>query len=645
MKYKLFLLLLTIISLFAQGQHRDSIAMYGTIDTVLVQEKQLDKAKDANAGTRVSTIDIEILNSNRTKSLAELLSENSVVYIKSLGQGALATSSFRGTSSTHTRVNWNGLNINPPMAGSFNFSQIPVFFTDNVELQYGAGNVKNGTGSIGGSINLSNAPIWDDQIHTRAFVEGGSYSTYTGAASVRVGNSRHSFHTRAYYQQSDNNYTYTNKVLMKDPFREKRKEAQYKQAGFMQEAYFKTSANTMLSANVWLQYGDRRLPQPIMVSVTQHEKQEDFDLRSYIGFDYLWGKHKLFLKGAYFLSTLQYDKWSDGTYKYAEEAFNRSVTYHVGADYHYNLSRFVNLNTTLNYTRDQIKAANFSSDNIARNVISWQANFRWSATPWLLVNGQFMGEWNDGEFAPTYSIGLFAHLHENVLTLKGNVAYNYRFPSMNDLYWQPGGNSNLTPEKGFSYDLTLGYTPRLGDPFTLNLDAALYLMDIDGWIMWLPTKDWFWEPRNVQNVRSYGAELSAKAIFRTNHFHARLNINYNYSPSVNRERNFDEDDTYKKQLPYIPKHKANALLNIEYKNCFLNYQTNYTGIRYTMADESYKTNAYTIHNITIGYKLSLHKIKITPQIRIENLFDAYYESTQYYPMPLRNCLASVMFEF
>ena len=71
--------------------------MYGTIDTVLVQEKQLDKAKDANAGTRVSTIDIEILNSNRTKSLAELLSENSVVYIKSLGQGALATSSFRGT--------------------------------------------------------------------------------------------------------------------------------------------------------------------------------------------------------------------------------------------------------------------------------------------------------------------------------------------------------------------------------------------------------------------------------------------------------------------------------------------------------------------------------------------------------------------
>ena len=645
MKYTLFLLLIILISPIAQGQRRDSIVMHGTIDTVLVQEKQLNKTKDANAGTRTSKIDVEILNSNRTKSLAELLSENSVVYIKSLGQGALATSSFRGTSSTHTRVNWNGLNINPPMAGSFNFSQIPVFFTDNVELYYGGGNVKNGTGAIGGSINLSNTPVWDNQIHTRAFAEFGSYSTYTGAASVRVGNNHHSLQTRAYYQQSDNDYTYTNKVLTKDPFRETRKEAQYKQAGFMQEAYFKTSDHSILSANMWLQYGNRRLPQPIIVNVTQHEKQEDFDLRGYIGFDYTQGRHKLFIKGAYFLSTLQYDKWLDGNYNYSEDKFNRSVTYHASADYHYNLSQGLNLNTSLNYTRDQIKAANFSSEHTARDVISWQANFRWSATSWLLVNGQFMGEWNDGEFAPTYSIGLFAQLYENILTLKSNAAYNYRFPSLNDLYWQPGGNPNLKPEKGFSYDVTLAYAPRFGEPFSLNIDAALYLMNIDDWIMWLPTKNWFWEPRNVQNVRSYGTEISIKGNYHTDSFSARVNINYNYSPSINRERSFEEDNTYKKQLPYIPKHKANCLLNLEYRKCFLHYQASYTGIRYTMADESYKTNDYTIHNATLGYKLSLYKVNITPQIRVENLFDVYYESTQYYPMPLRNFLASIMFEF
>jgi len=171
------------------------------------------------------------------------------------------------------------------------------------------------------------------------------------------------------------------------------------------------------------------------------------------------------------------------------------------------------------------------------------------------------------------------------------------------------------------------------------------LMNIDDWIMWLPTKNWFWEPRNVQNVRSYGTEISIRGSYHTDSFSARVNINYNYSPSINRERNFEEDNTYKKQLPYIPKHKSNCLLNLEYRKCFLNYQASYTGIRYTMADESYKTNDYTIHNATLGYKLSLHKINITPQIRVENLFDVYYESTQYYPMPLRNFLASIMFEF
>ena len=38
-------------------------------------------------------------------------------------------------------------------------------------------------------------------------------------------------------------------------------------------------------------------------------------------------------------------------------------------------------------------------------------------------------------------------------------------------------------------------------------------------------------------------------------------------------------------------------------------------------------------------------MKLTPQVRVDNLFDSYYESTQYYPMPLRNCLFSLLWEF
>ena len=125
------------VAVFAQK--RDSIAMRGVIDTVDVIENRLYNAQDANAGSRVSRISVEVIQANKSRSLAELLSDNSAVYIKSLGQGALATASFRGSSPSQTRVNWNGINITPPMAGTFDFSQIPVFFIDNVDLIHGSG--------------------------------------------------------------------------------------------------------------------------------------------------------------------------------------------------------------------------------------------------------------------------------------------------------------------------------------------------------------------------------------------------------------------------------------------------------------------------------------------------------------------------
>ena len=128
-----------------RAQRKDSIAMYGVIDTVHIVSRRVQYANEANAGARVSRIDPEVLQENKTRSLAELLTEHTTIYIKSLGMGALSTASFRGASPSETRVNWNGINITPPMSGTFDFSQIPVFFTDNINLYYGGSHGKNGT--------------------------------------------------------------------------------------------------------------------------------------------------------------------------------------------------------------------------------------------------------------------------------------------------------------------------------------------------------------------------------------------------------------------------------------------------------------------------------------------------------------------
>ena len=123
------------------------------------------------------------------------------------------------------------------------------------------------------------------------------------------------------------------------------------------------------------------------------------------------------------------------------------------------------LNTTLTYAYDRVDAesymeidsskyyidgldsAHYEIPTVAgpsiknREVFSWQANARWSVFPWLLINGQFMTEWNDGKNVSTYSMGFLSQILQDILTIRGNVSYNYRFPSMNDLYWRPGAVS------------------------------------------------------------------------------------------------------------------------------------------------------------------------------------------------------------
>ena len=60
------------------------------------------------------------------------------------------------------------------MSGTFDFSQIPVFFTDNINLYYGGSHVKNGSGAIGGSVNLFTDPDWHKGVRGKVLGEYGS---------------------------------------------------------------------------------------------------------------------------------------------------------------------------------------------------------------------------------------------------------------------------------------------------------------------------------------------------------------------------------------------------------------------------------------------------------------------------------------
>ena len=60
--------------------------------------------------------------------------------------------------------------------------------------------------------------------------------------------------------------------------------------------------------------------------------------------------------------------------------------------------------------------------------------------------------------------GIPAFFIDGVVSKKGNIvakasiSRNYRFPTLNDLYFLPGGNPDLKSEHGFTYDVGVSFS-------------------------------------------------------------------------------------------------------------------------------------------------------------------------------------------
>ena len=163
-----------------------------------------------NEGFKKVRIDSNILVQYLSSDLATILSQQSTVFIKSYGNGSLATSSFRGTSANHTQVEWNGINIDSPMLGQTDLSQVQVSQFESLEILYGAGTVATTSGAFGGVINLVSNPDWNNNINIMLAQTLASFNSYTTDATLALGNHVVQSITKFNYSNALNNFPYYN---------------------------------------------------------------------------------------------------------------------------------------------------------------------------------------------------------------------------------------------------------------------------------------------------------------------------------------------------------------------------------------------------------------------------------------------------
>lgn len=619
------------------------------------------------AGMRETTIDSLILQQRALHSLSDLLSGNTTVFIKNHGRGALATASFRGTAATHTRVTWNGMEISSPMTGMVDFSLVPVYLIDKLTLRHGSSSIVDQGGGIGGSINLSNNASWDEPF-SLSYMQGlGSFRTFDEFLEVGGGNKRFRVKTRIYHGYSKNNYTFLNRARGNiDPLSgniihpvDTNDHADFKRYGILQELYFRPGKTGILSLKYWGQTASRTIPRATSYEGPDHSNlnsQEDRNHKLVIGWDRYNGPNNLSLQTGLMRSKLNYSlknlvpglgmipavfATSNHLGSLNKVSFHRDFnkTFSIKASIDMDLHR---INST-----DTVTGAGYK---ISRSTVSGLLSLSKTLADRLNLHFMLRQDFVDNEFTPIIPFAGFDLdlVKDNTLVFKGNISRNYRIPTLNDLFWQPGGNPRLLPERGISGELGLEVVINPG-LFSLESEITFFRSDINNWIIWIPSYKGYWEPNNISRVVSSGLESRITVRGMSGPVSFRVHATYAYTQSLNfGEPEIWGEDSFGKQLVYIPLHSGNLMVHSRYKGFYLSYQHNSYSERFTTSTNDVSRRdwlyPYFMNDISLGKDLHLKKFNLSMELKIMNLLNETYHSILYRPMPGRYFLVVIKVE-
>ena len=645
-------------------------------DTIKLKEVSVTskRFKKEEAGIKITKVDTLMLIEKVNTNLASVLSENTTVYIKDYGRGAMATASFRGTASTHTQVNWNGININSPMLGMVDFSQIPVFIIDDVSILYGGASVSEQSGGLGGSIDINSTVNWDNRLSGRYIQTLGSYSSFGEFGQFNIGNKKIQSKTRVYRDYSKNDYPYTNKAIIERP-RVKNENAEYWKKGLAQELYFNPAGNHFIKATTWMQDAQRCLPTVMSYEGDEQcnlNTQEDNTRKATIDWDYYGDKNKVSARIGYDFQELNYYLVNEVSGLGSVPAVYSCSKMHSWYN-HAALSHDFSKSVSMDLSADLNRVHVYSLDSVSKTgytVTRWDKSVfgRFSASMWNRINIMAMcrGEMNGDTISPViYNLGVgYRPLKEKELYLKAGLTRNYHHPTLNDLYWVPGGNTSLRPEKGYTGEFSIQYYSKIKNVNT-EMQVTTYRSQITDWIIWLPSFKGYWQPFNIKTVKSYGAECHVKLNGNTRRLNYRFLANFAYTRSLNYGDKLSwGDESIGKQLPYIPVRSFNLMTYVEYKGFYITYQNNSYSERFRMSsnqvtfeDDSEEVGAssddsrfnwyypYYMNNLAIGKKMNWTKFYISSELKIENLFNEEYRSVLMRYMPGRNYTLVLMIGF
>jgi iron complex outermembrane receptor protein len=221
----------------------------------------------------------------------------------------------------------------------------------------------------------------------------------------------------------------------------------------------------------------------------------------------------------------------------------------------------------------------------------------------------------------------------DLFTARISGGRSFRAPSMNDLYWVPGGNPSLQPERGWFSEAGMNFKRTIGIN-EVEINTTAYTNYIDNWIIWLPQTQTIWTPRNIKNVLSKGVEVFIKDKFRIGQLTTSLQASYSYTEATN-ESSEEADIILHDQLIYIPYYLANASIDLDFKNFGFRFNSAFTGGRYVRSDHTAALPYFNLLNSRLTYQFTVRKQRADLFFEIKNITNKRYQVLENRPMPGR----------
>jgi iron complex outermembrane receptor protein len=556
------------------------------------------------------SIDFESQNS----SLSEQLTKRTPVFIKDYGTGNLATISYQGTSASQTSLFWNNVNLNPINSGVIDYSLIDSYLFDGLNL----GTSKNSMQSsgIGADLELMDADVVDSLWSYSAMLKLGSFSDFGLGLKVGYGAKNMSHKLALLASTAQNNFRFYNSINQE--FEHRENNANNYLSGIYQASF--AVKKMLFQFKTWDRFSYRGIPSPVHVP-NQNESQEDGFSRNLLSMERQ-------LKNDWFLTAQVSAFWEKYRYQNPKSAI-------VGEGSFYRANQLVRL------SKDFSSKYQFSSSIFSDQVWAYISDNKHDRKMFgIAVNQQYnpflkwqnaltvRKEWYFSErhlpitidytssFSPNFSNKIYIRASKNA-----------RIPTLNDLYWEQGGNASLVSENAYTGYLGYIYDRKIKFVF------ESFLGEIRNQIVWSPnSNNGLWTPQNIGYTSRKGFNTELSKVFKFNKLTIEKRLIFSHS---------DSRDENENQMIYIPKNVLRYNLSVSFlKSLKLEYFLDISGKRYVTRDNSQFLPFYTVSDLAVSKTFKSFYAKL----EIKNLFSYTYYNIPFRPMPSRYFGLTVNYE-